>query len=217
MAFDQTTTSHEWMTFLLNVKEIASSSNHQVNICPMIVMFRSAESKRLYVQATKKDAKTAIETGESTAAEEDIMIENYSQGLTIGRFLSLIRSSGTLAIFTNAVGNAVQQQAEKVLYWHTYAVFYRNGILAVYDPNFIRGTETFHSCTGVPLVKQLVEALRGKRTNRKVTEIWFGGGGNRSTRCQEMTRKWVEWEIGVKDGANLGNWEKRKGWVKLYF
>jgi hypothetical protein len=129
----------------------------------------------------------------------------------------MIRSYGILAVFTNPLGNAVQQKSEDIISWHTYAIFYRNRILGIYDPSFIPGTSHFHSCTGISLVRHLVSSLHGGSKSRKVSEIWIGGGGNDGTQCQEMTRQWVENEVSIQNGNNLGNWDKREGWVKVNF
>jgi len=117
----------------------------------------------------------------------------------------------------NPLGNAIKQQSEERISWHTYAVYYKDGILAVYDPSFIAGIKRFDSCSGIPLAKELVKILRSKGSNHKLREIWLGGGGNNGLRCQEMTRKWIEHEVVVKRGVDLGNWDKRVGWIKQYF
>jgi len=128
-----------------------------------------------------------------------------------------MRSTGTLAVFSNAIGNAIDQQSERVVSWHTYAIFYKDGILAIYDPGFIPRTDRFDSCTNIALAKALVKSLKGKGTNRRITEIWIGGGGNKGTRCQEMTRKWLEQEINIAKGEELGDWKERAGWMRVLF
>jgi len=180
-------------------------------------MFRSAVSKRLWVQIAKSETAAGEEKGELTPEEGAALIASWTQGLTVGGFLKFVRKGGILAVFTNPLGNAVQQQSEKVVVWHTYALYFQDGILGVYDPNFVTGTQTLDACCGVPLVKELVKAFRGRGTNRKITEVWFGGGGNQGKRGQEMTRKWIKYELASRKGEDLGKWEGRKGWVKLHF
>jgi len=109
--------------------------------------------------------------------------------LTIGGFLKLIQKSGIIQVFTIPLGNTVEHQAEKVLSWHTYVIYFQEGILDVYNLNFAPDTNRFDACHGVPLVKVLVKELSGRGTNRRIIEIWFDGGGNRGMRCQEITQK----------------------------
>ena len=67
------------------------------------------------------------------------------------------------------------------------------------------------------MVKELVKAFKGSGTNRTLNELWFGGGGNDGTRCQEMTRNWIENEVWLKGGRDLGNWNQREGWTRVTF
>jgi len=217
MSFNRRTTTQQWMKFLKKMDEVSSTFQHSPKICSKVTMFRSAVSKRLWVQVGKTETSNGEETGKMTSDEAAALIASWTQGLTIGSFLKLIQKSGVMAIFTNPLGNAVEQQAEKVVSWHTYVIYFQDGILGVYDPNFTADTTRFDACRGVPLVKELVKALRGRGTNRRITEVWFGGGGNRGTRCQEMTRKWIEYELVIPRGEDLGKWNGRKGWVKVRY
>ena len=67
------------------------------------------------------------------------------------------------------------------------------------------------------MAKELVKALKGKKANHKVTELWFGGGGNNGRDCQEMTRSWIQRGVSYKKGKGFGNWGRRKGWVQVHF
>ncbi|RPB00681.1 hypothetical protein L873DRAFT_1896321 [Choiromyces venosus 120613-1] len=217
MSFHIHMTTQQWMHFLQFLKEVSLTFEQKLIICPKLTMFGSSESKRLLVQTARNEVATAILNGVLTPDEGNALIEDWVQGLTIGGFLPMIRSCGILAVFTNALGNAIEQQSQDSVSWHTYVIFYKNGVLAVYDPSFTPGTTHFDSCNGVSLVKGLVKAFRGRSTNRRVTEIWFGGGCNDGTNCQEMTRRWIEQEIVINEGADLGNWDRREGWVKVHF
>jgi len=209
------------MQFLQQIKEISSTFERQPKICPKLTMFRSMSSKKLWVGAAKREAAAAGEEkkGNLTAEEEEgegaASIASRTQGLTLGGLLRLIRKDGILAVLTNPLGNAVQQQSKKGVVWHTYAIYFQDGILGVYDPDFVPVTQRLDACCGVPLVKELVKALRGRGS--KVTEVWFGGGGNSGERGQEMTREWIEHELVSRKGEDLGKWEEREGWVKLHF
>jgi len=97
--------------------------------------------------------------------------------------------------------------------WHTYAVYYTDGMLGVYNPSFIVGIKRFDSCSDIPLAKELVKILSSKGSNHKLREIWLGGGGNNGLRCQEMTRKSIEHKVVVKRGVDLGN--GRRVWGRL--
>jgi len=129
----------------------------------------------------------------------------------------MMPSSGTLAVFTNPLRNAVEQQGEKIVNNHTYAIFYQAGILGMFHPSFQSGVETFDGCTGIAPAKALVKSLKAKGSKRKIQEVWIGGGGNKGTRCQEMTTKWLEEEIQVHMGFKLGNWQERAGWIRVSF
>ncbi|RPB04358.1 hypothetical protein L873DRAFT_1786195 [Choiromyces venosus 120613-1] len=153
----------------------------------------------------------SIQKGSMSQARGNSRIENWSLELTIGGFLPLIKSLGTVAVFTNAVEDMVELHTAKVPSWYIYAIVYRNGVLAVYDPSFIPGTSMLISCTRVPLLKAVVKAFRAGKARRKLMEIWFGGGGNDGRNCQEMTRKWIEEEIIIKNGKDLDNWNNREG------
>jgi len=202
------------MLFLEKMQEISKTLEEKLSICQNPVMFASGKSKKLWVQAAKKESTTGVQNGKITLEEGKTLIENFTQGLTLSGFLKQLTTTGTLAVLINPLGNAIEQQSEDIVSWHTYAVIYKDGVLGVYDSSFVKGRKTFQSCRGVAFVKGFVKALKGKR---KVTEIWFGGGGNKGTDCQEMTRMWIEREIVYQKGANLGNWCQRRGWVQVEF
>jgi len=217
MVFNTRTTTHAWIQFLNKMAEIATGFEQELIICQQPTMFQTAESKRLWVQAATKEAAEGIEEGTWSEEEGDAYIENYEKGLTLGTFKPMVRNSGIIAVFTNALGNAIEQQSEKIVNWHTYAIFYQNRILAIYDPNMDATSARLDSCQGIPLVKGLVKAFRVKGSGRKVEEVWIGGGGNRKVSCQEMTRKWIAEEISGGRGVGLGDWSQREGWIKLDF
>jgi len=176
-------------------------------------------SQRLWVQVGKTEAANGEEKGKMTSDEAAALITGWTQCLTIGGFLKLIQQLGVMTVFTNPLGNAVEPQAEKVVSWHMYVIYFQDGILGIYDPNLAPNTTRFDACRGVSLVKELVKALRGTGTNRRISEVWFGGGGNRGTTFQEMTRKWIEYEyeLVIQKGEDVGKWHGRKGWVKVYY
>jgi len=204
------------MQFLQTMDQVATPDGIRIKICPKLTMYLNGQSRQLYVRAVQETAARKISVGVWTQVAGDAVIANCSLGMPIGTFLPLIQSYGTLAIFTNAIDNASEQQSKCVTSWHTYAIFHRDGVLGVYDPSYIPGTRIFDSCTRIPLLKHLVKTLRGTATNRTITEIWIGGGGNNGRECQEMTRKWVAHEIGDSMGLDLGNWEEREGWTKVH-
>ncbi|KAG0127540.1 hypothetical protein HOY82DRAFT_541894 [Tuber indicum] len=218
MTFNAQTTTEDWIRFLKVLTDTAEGFEQKLIICPKLTMFQSSQSKKFFMQIAKPKAAILLLKGTITEEERDVLIEDWTKGLTISGFLPMIRNCGILAVFKNPLGNAIEQQSGDVISWHTYAIFYKDRVLGVYDPSFNPQTEMFHSCTGVPLVKGLVKAFRGKGTTRKISEIWFGGGGgDGETDSQEMTRRWIEEEIVVQRGANLGNWDQREGWVKVRF
>jgi len=217
MRFSTKMTTQRWMTFLMTLQETSNTFEPPLILCWKLTMFSNTNSKRLWVQKAQEEAVADLEDGRLTQAQSAASVESWALGLTIGGFLPLLQNTGILAIFTNALGNAVQQQAEKPVAWHTYAIHFQHGILAIYDPNFVPGTQRLSACQGIPLAKELVKALKGKRSNRRLHEVWVGGGGNRRVSCQEMTRRWVEDEIIIKRGADLGAWERQAGWTKVHF
>jgi len=219
MTFDTKTTTQHWMQFLQTMDQVATPDGIRIKICPKLTMYRNRQSRQLYVRDVQGRAARKISLGVWTQVAGDATIANWSLGMPIGTFLPLIRSyaSGSLAIFTNAIDNASEQQSKCVTSWHTYAIFYRDGVLGVYDPSYIHGTRIFDLGTRISLLKHLVKALHGTATNHTITEIWIGGGGNNSRECQEMTRKWVAHEIGDRMGLDLGNREEWEGWTKVHF
>lgn len=217
MSFNTETTTQEWMSFLTAIGEISDPINSELIVCPNLTMFRTNQIKQSYVQTAKRDANIDVECGKLTPLQGDAEIRAWEDGYTIGTFLREIRSSGIIAVFTNALGNTIQQQKKQIPLWHAYAIHYEYGILAVYDPSYIPGNQSLKACTGVPLVKELIKALKGTGSPRTLNEVWFGGGGNDGLRCQEMTRAWVENEVYFKRGKELGNWKEREGWTKVSF
>ncbi|RPA96553.1 hypothetical protein L873DRAFT_1924498 [Choiromyces venosus 120613-1] len=204
-------TMQQWMMFLEMVDEKAQLSDQELIICTKVIMFQIRATKASYVNAIKDDMAKLIQKASMSQARGNLRIENWSLRLTIGGFLPLIKSLGTVAVFTNAVEDMIELHATKVPSWHIYVIVYRNGVLAVYDPSFIPGTSTLISCTGVPLLKAVVKAFRAEKAHHKHMEIWFGGGGNDGRNCQEMTRKWIEEEIIIKNGKDVDNWNNREG------
>jgi len=217
MTFNAHTTTQEWLKFLEHMTDMSSNFDPKLLIVPKLTMFHTRVSKNLWIDAATMEGDEALLTGEWDKKEQKSYIQNWSLGLTLSGFLWEMRSYGTLAVFTNTMGGAVEAQSQKVMDWHIYAVFYKGGILAVYDPNFVAGTEKLDTCTGVPLLKGLIRALCANSATRKVTQVWFGGGTNQGIHCQEMTRAWIEDEIVAKRGGELGIWENREGWVRLRF
>ena len=221
MIFNTSTRTQEWVLFLKEMNELATAVDTSITdkfiLCGMPTLYSNGKSKKLWLDAVKRDISIAQAKGLSTAEEGEIEFANWSMGMTIGGFLKANRSFGTLAIFTNALGDVIEQQAAEVTNWHTYAIFYRNGILGIYDPSLIPGVEVLDDCLGISLAHNLIRSLRGSKSNRTITEVWIGGGGNNGEECQEMTRNWVEHEVCVRGGHDLGNWGQRNGWVKLHF
>lgn len=216
MAFNTETTTQQWMHFLDTMNQVPLAPGVQISICQRIPMYNTSKSRQLYLKSVKDTTKTKVELGEYTQEVGDAKIAEWSLGISVTSYLEKVRSYGTLAVISNALGNASEQQSSAIADWHIYATFYQHGILGIYDPSFVPGTTTLDSCSGIQLVKQIVKVLRGKATNRTIREIWIGGGGNNGTMCQEMTRRWIYYEIEVMRGADLGNWEER-GWTRLHF
>ena len=214
MAFNTETTTQQWMAFLHTMSQVQLATGVHVSIHQQIPMYNSAKSRLSYLRSVKDDIQPKVESGEYTQEVGDAKIANWSRGISVTTYLSKIQSNGTLTVISNALGNASEQHSSAD--WHVYAIFYQQGILAIYDPSFEAGTCILDSCTGIKLAKNIVKALLGKSTNRSIRELWIGGGGNDGTLCQEMTRRWIFHEIEVMRGADLGNWEER-GWTRLHF
>jgi len=211
MVFNTRTTTHHWIQFLNEMAEIATSFERQLIICQQPTMFQTAESKRLWVRAATKEAAEGIEEGTWSEKDGDAYIENYAKGLILCTFKPIVRNSGILAVFTNPLGNAIEQQSEKIVNSHTYAIYYQNRILAIYDSNLDATSAHLDSWQGIPCVKGSVKAFRVNGSGRKVEEVWIGGGGNRKVSCQEMTRKWIAEEISGSRSVGLGDWSQREG------
>lgn len=217
MLFNTTTKTQEWVEFLKSTNKAAKKIEPNLLICTELIMFKNSTSKTLWTQAAKAEALLSVSNGLSTPEDAKSIVDSWKFGICLGSFMAKIRNSGILAVFTNPISNAVQQQSEHSIAWHTYAIFYRNRILGIYDPSYVAGTKLFNSCGEISLVKGMVESYKGSGGSRKVLEIWIGGGGNDGIQCQEMTRIWVENEICIQGGVNLGNWDQRQGWVKTQF
>jgi len=215
--FDTNTTTQQWMDFLRTIDETAQNLDERITICQQLVIYSTLPVKTMWVDTAKAEAAADIAKGEITTVEAAAHIAGWSEGLTLSGFHKVVRSFGTLAVFTNTVGNAVEQQFEKRISWHVYAIYYKDGVLGIYDPSLAPSTERLASCNGITLAKALVKSLKGKGSNRKLTEVWCGGGGHDGTKCQEMTRKWIVEEIVTKGGVDLGNWDQRDGWTKVSF
>jgi len=217
MQFNTSTTTQQWTSFLTTMTEISNLINQQLIVHPQLVMFKDHMLKQSYVRAAKRDAERGVHSGRLTPLDGDAEIRAWEEGQTVTTFLRDIRSTGILAVFTNGLGHAIQQRGEQIPAWHVYAIYYENGVLGVYDPSYIPGTTSVKYCAGVPLIKELIKALKGRGTFRTLSEVWFGGGGNDGISCQEMTRAWVENEVYFKMGRDLGNWEECEGWTKVSF
>lgn len=217
MRFNTNTTTQEWMSFLTTMSEISLPINPDLVLCPNLTMFKNNTLKQSYVRAAEREAHIGVESGDLTPLQGDAHIRGWEEGYSIATFLREVRSTGILAVFTNAMGNAIEQQREEIATWHAYAIYYEHGVLAVYDPSYIPGTASLKSCIGIPLLKELVKALKGNGSRRTLREVWLGGGGNDGVSCQEMTRDWVENELYFKRGQDLGNWNECKGWTKVSF
>lgn len=215
MPFDTTTNSLEWTSFLENIQKTAKEFNPELIVATKIVMFADKDDKKLWMKAVKHDIAIAYQEGKSTVEEGNLLLASWTNGITVASFQKLLRSSGILGVFTNSLGGVIAQQSQETVSWHTYAVFFQKGILGVYDPSFIPGTENLAACKGITFVKRLLRIMR--EINFVVSEIWFSGGGNDGTQCQEMTRAWIENEVCVQHCHNLGNWNKSKGWYKMKF
>jgi len=59
----------------------------------------------------------------------------------------------------NSLGNAIEQQGQEMVGWHTYAVYYIYCILPFYYLSFIAGIKRCDSCCGITLVKALINTL----------------------------------------------------------
>ena len=180
-------------------------------------MYKNGIARQLWVQKATLEATAGMADGTMSEEGGASYVQSWTEGSALSTFQTMMRSSGTLAVFTNALGNAVEQQGEKIVDYHTYAIFSQAGILGIFDPSFQSGVETFDGCTEIALAKALVKSLKAKGSKRKIQEVWIGGGGNKGTRCQEMTRKWLEEEIQVHRGSKLGNWQERAGWIRVSF
>jgi len=174
MRFNTRTTTQEWITFLQNMHDISTNLEFPFQVEQKVVLFCSKHVKNMWVQTAKRDAANDLQEGIITPEKAKDLMNGWVQGLTIGGYLSTIRSTGTLAVFINHLGNAVEQQNQNSIDWHGYAVHYEKGVVGVYDPSFDQDGGRLHSRTGVSLVKALVKELRGKGGNRKGL-VWRRG------------------------------------------
>jgi hypothetical protein len=214
--FDCSTTTQTWGDYLRKLQEFndMTDDNIKIIICPDIIMYKDQRMKKLWVDRARKDA------DEMSIDDRKYFIENWSLGITLTSFISKMKSSGILAIMTNPLTSAVAQlenKAENIIDWHAYVIYYQNGLLAVYDPSFNPEKKNISGCQGVILLKALIMMLKGKKTGRRISSLWIGGGGNDGTRCQEMCRSWIYQEICVKKGHDLQNLDQQVGWSKVSF
>lgn len=217
MNFNTETTTQQWMNFLNTMNQIPLAPQVDLRITQTLPMYHSPKSRRLYIKSVTENANNKFQLGEYTRQQADAKIAEWSLGMSITIYVPMLYSNGTLSVITNALGNASEQASSEIADWHVYATFYQHGILGIYDPSYIPGTRTLDACIGIQLVKRIIKMLRSKKTNRTITEVWIGGGGNDGRSCQEMTRRWIYNEIEVLRGADLGNWEGRLDWTKLHF
>ena len=151
LRFNKKTTTQDWTAFLATLAETSLTFKEKLVICPTPIMYPNRNVRNLWVQTARKEATTGTANGEMSEMEGTRYLENWTSGLSLSTFQTSMRSTGTLAVFSNAIGNAIDQQSEKVVSWHTYAIFYKEGILGIYDPGFIPQTDRFDSCTNIAL------------------------------------------------------------------
>ena len=209
MTFDNSTTTQEWQKLLNEIAQI--HGGERLKISEKLVMFKEQSVKRSWKAMTKELVAIGKKKQQMTEKEVEMELKNWSQGITIASFISnIMRGSGTLAIFTNCLLSASEQQILKdgeQVPWHTYVVFYRDGVIGVYDPSFSHSVDRpkLKNQKGVPLLSYFITMLRIKGSRFRLSSLWFGGGGNDGTMCQEMSRRWVFEEVCVKGGRDLGS------------
>lgn len=219
LSFNTSTTTQEWQQFLQQVAKF--NEENSIKISEKIVMFKDQAMKKSWTDAINKEVSTSQQNQEISKEESDFMLKNWSEGVTIASFISnVMQGSGTLAVFTNCLLNAAQLQSLKdgePVPWHTYVVFYQNGTFGVFDPSFEYSADKLKlkNQKGVALFSHLVSVLRKKGSRFRISSIWFGGGGNNGSQCQEMSRTWIFDEVCMKGGKDLGNWDGRAGWVEI--
>ena len=112
MAFNTDTTTQEWMAFLHTMSQVQLATGVQIRILQQIPMYNSPKSRLSYLKSVKDDVQTKVEIGQYTQEEGDAKVANWSLGISVNTYLSKIQSDGTLAVISNALGNASERSEE---------------------------------------------------------------------------------------------------------
>ncbi|RPB08230.1 hypothetical protein P167DRAFT_596717 [Morchella conica CCBAS932] len=149
-------------------------------------------------------------------------LRDWKCTLTLATALSMLVDQGTLTVFIGpnwSSGERAEAQraggsAAGRVWWHCVVAYWRDGVWGVYDPSFAGGEGGLRGMEGMRLFRDMLEVMR--EDGLVVDEVWVGGGGNEGGECAEMSRRWVQEEVVVKRGVELGRWEGRVGWVRVY-
>lgn len=199
-----------------------SVTENLIYITPTLVAFKTAKTKDLSV---KLAIESAIQPSPPSPVDYQEIVLDWYLATTVPTAVSQMKSGGSLLIVTNPLLNAIQStnnfiQGGNDVQWHICAVYWKRGVIGIFDPNFqgIGGQLQDYSggrlqdYSGLQMVRAVLLAMQGRRM--AINEIWIGGGGNTGTDCQEIVRSWAEQQVNTNHGRKLGKWEEN-GFVKL--
>lgn len=166
-----------------------------------------------------------LDPGFCTEKDWNDWIEGWKSPSCVSTVRGKLRATGTLVVLSGPAHNAAERSkalkngADKDAQWHTYAIFWKDGVLGLYDPSLDPDAKVgrLKGLFGVKLLTYLIADM--KENGMAVNEMWAGGGGNTSDNCQEMTRAWINEELAPEEkaGKELGMWEGREGWRRIKF
>ncbi|KAH0606855.1 uncharacterized protein H6S33_003689 [Morchella sextelata] len=212
--FTSYTPTSAWTSFLSHLAQ-PHLTRSPLRLIPQPISSRDAADKHFWTTLY-----TAKATPTDISSPARAHLRDWKCTLTLPTALSLLADHGTLMVFIGPNWSGAERRAAQRtggcgrVGWHCFVAFWRDGVWGVYDPSFAGAGRGLAGMEGLRLFRYMLEEMR--EDGLVVDEVWVGGGGNSDGECSEMSRRWVQEEVVSKMGVELGRWEGREGWVRVY-
>lgn len=208
--FTTNSTSQQWIAFIKTL----SLAENLIHIVPTVIAFKTAKTKDQSVQSA---IKSINDPSPPEYTDYQSIILDWYLATTVPTAVNQLKSGGSLLIVSNPLLNAIESTRNTGhgghhVEWHICAVYWKGGIVGIFDPNFQGIGGRLQDYPGIQIVKTVLLVMGAKRM--AVNEIWIGGGGNTGNDCQEVVRAWVEQQVNTNHSQQLGRWEQN-GFVRL--
>lgn len=182
------------------LRAMAEESQPLAEIYPHVIAFANAQEKQRALDSI------AQSFGDPVAEEKQLRYEDYETCMPITASRSTLRASGTVLWFSCPISNITAEDNK----WHAMLVLYKAGMVAVMDPNFVRGRQGYrvHDMQGRGLLEKFRVWMRSNRRGMNRLKVGGGSRENDGGHCVSIGARFLEdWVNAGCDWGVFSEWD----------